>query len=82
MLKSSFSNKLEAGCDEAGRGSLAGPVVASSVILPRNFKHMLLNDSKQLNEKKRLELEKIIKKEAISWGIGIIWNKENSYTKS
>lgn len=76
MLKSSFSNRLEAGCDESGRGCLAGPVVAASVILPKNFKHRLLNDSKQLSEKKRLELEKIIKKKAITWGIGIVWNEE------
>ena len=76
MLESSFSNKLEAGCDEAGRGCLAGPVVAASVILPKNFKYPLLNDSKQLSEKKRFELEKVIKKKAITWGIGIVWNEE------
>ena len=46
-------NKIEVGCDEAGRGCLAGPVVAAAVILPKNFKHLLLNDSKQLSEKKR-----------------------------
>jgi len=72
MLKSSFSNKIEAGCDEAGRGCLAGPVVAASVILPKNFKHPFLNDSKQLSEKKRLELEIVIKKKAVCWAIGIV----------
>ena len=53
MLKQSFSDKIEAGCDEAGRGCLSGPVVAASVILPKNFKNLLLNDSKQLSEKNR-----------------------------
>ena len=76
MLKNSFSNKIEAGCDEAGRGCLAGPVVAASVILPKKFKHPLLNDSKQLSEKNRNILEKVIKKEAIAWEIGVIWNQE------
>ena len=76
MLKNSFSNKIEAGCDEAGRGCLAGPVVAASVILPKKFKHPLLNDSKQLSEKNRNILEKVIKKEAIAWEISVIWNQE------
>ena len=76
MLKSSFGKKIEAGCDEAGRGCLSGPVVAASVILPKNFKNQLLNDSKQLSEKKRNILEKVIKKEAICWKIGIVWNED------
>ncbi len=76
MLKSSFSNKIEAGCDEAGRGCLAGPVIAAAVILPKKFSNNLLNDSKQLSEKKRLLLEETIKKEALCWSIGIVWNKE------
>ncbi|HIE73725.1 MAG TPA: ribonuclease HII [Flavobacteriales bacterium] len=76
MLKNSFSNKIEAGCDEAGRGCLAGPVVAASVILPKNFKHPLLNDSKQLSKKNRDLLEKVIKEKAVVWGIGVIWNQE------
>ena len=76
MLKSSFSNKIEAGCDEAGRGCLAGPVVSAAVILPKKFSNNLLNDSKQLSEKNRLLLEEIIKKEALCWSIGIVWNKE------
>ena len=58
MLKSSFSgDKIEAGCDEVGRGCLAGPVVAAAVILPLNYKHDLLTDSKQLSKSKR-EIEK------------------------
>ena len=76
VLKTKFSNKIEAGCDEAGRGCLAGPVVAASVILSKNFKHPLLNDSKQLSKKTRTLLEKVIKKEALCWEIGVIWNKE------
>ncbi len=76
MLKNSFSNKIEAGCDEAGRGCLAGPVVAASVILSKNFKHPFLNDSKQLSKKNRDLLEKVIKEKAVVWGIGVIWNQE------
>lgn len=63
---------LEAGCDEAGRGCLAGPVVAAAVILPENFQNNILNDSKQLSEKKRNELRPIIEKEAIAWAVGIV----------
>ena len=76
MLKSSFSKKIEAGCDEAGRGCLSGPVVAASVILPKNFKNLLLNDSKQLSEKNRNILEKVIKQEALYWEIGIVCNED------
>ena len=60
---------LEAGCDEAGRGCYAGPVFAAAVILPANFYHPLLNDSKKLSEKQRQELEPIIKASAIAWAI-------------
>lgn len=63
---------LEAGCDEAGRGCLAGPVVAAAVILPENFQNDWLNDSKQLSEKRRNELRPIIEKEAIAWAVGIV----------
>ena len=77
MLKSFHSKRLtEAGCDEAGRGCLAGPVVASAVILPTNFRHKLLNDSKQLTLKQRQILETIIKKKALSWAIGIVSPQE------
>ncbi len=61
--------KLEAGCDEAGRGCLAGPVVAAAVILPPDFHHPLLNDSKQLTEAQRELLRPIIEREAISWAV-------------
>ncbi len=64
------SGRLEAGCDEAGRGCLAGPVVAAAVILPRGFTHPLLNDSKQLSEKVRNHLRPIIETEALAWGVG------------
>ena len=53
MLKQKFSDEIEVGCDEAGRGCLAGPVVAAAVLLPGNFKNSLLNDSKQLSKKKQ-----------------------------
>ena len=66
----------EAGCDEAGRGCLAGPVVAASVILPINFKNQWLNDSKKLNEKRRNELRIIVESEAVSWGVGFVSPKE------
>ena len=61
--------KVEAGCDEAGRGCLAGPVYAAAVILPDDFFHPLLNDSKQLSEKVRELLRPVIEKEAIAWGV-------------
>lgn len=66
----------EAGCDEAGRGCLAGPVVAASVILPVDFKNQWLNDSKKLNEKRRNELRIIVESEAVSWGVGFVSPKE------
>jgi ribonuclease HII len=73
MLKPFFNNKfIEAGCDEAGRGCLAGPVYASAVILPKNYKNNLLNDSKKLTEKQRLFLRNEIKREAIAWAVGIV----------
>ena len=76
MLKHYPFNGLVAGCDEAGRGCLAGPVVAAAVILPKKFKSHILNDSKKLTEKKRVELEGLIKNSCISWGIGIVSAKE------
>ena len=74
MLKP-YLNKgvIEAGCDEAGRG-LAGPVVAAAVILPEDFDHPILNDSKQLSDKQRYELRPIIEAEAIDYAIGICSN--------
>lgn len=70
------SEKVEAGCDEAGRGCLAGPVVASAVILPRDYHHEVLNDSKQLTEKQRNELKDEIKKDALAWAIGVVSPEE------
>lgn len=67
---------LEAGCDEAGRGCLAGPVYAAAVILPPDFAHPGLNDSKKLTERRRYELRDIIKAEAVAWAIGIVSAKE------
>lgn len=62
-------NRIEAGCDEAGRGCLAGPVYAAAVILPTDFKNEWLNDSKQLTEKRRYALREIIEKEALAWAV-------------
>jgi len=77
LLKPYYTiDKIEAGCDEAGRGCLAGPVVAGAVILPKEFQNELLNDSKKLTEKKRYQLRPLIQKEAIAWGIGIVSNEE------
>lgn len=67
---------LEAGCDEAGRGCLAGPVFAAAVILPDDFAHPLLNDSKQLTERRRMELRTVIMKQAIAWAIARVDNDE------
>ncbi|WP_425392961.1 ribonuclease HII [Ekhidna sp.] len=72
MLKSFFQEKkIEAGCDEAGRGCLAGPVVAAAVILPKDYTHEILNDSKQLSEKQRVELKHDIIKDSLAWGVGV-----------
>ncbi|MGV3631455.1 MAG: ribonuclease HII [Bacteroidota bacterium] len=68
-----FNEKLrEAGCDEAGRGCMAGPVVAASVLLPEGFHHELLDDSKKMTEKSRNTLREIIEKEALSWDVQFI----------
>lgn len=70
MLRPYYQKEVpEAGCDEAGRGCLAGPVVAGAVILPLQFYHPLLNDSKQLNQQQREELAPLIKKEALAWAV-------------
>ncbi len=77
MLHSCYTSDLiEAGCDEAGRGCLAGPVFAAAVILPRDFDEPLLNDSKKLTPKIRGHLRKIIQKEAISYAVASVSNKE------
>ena len=76
MLRPFYQDKLlEAGCDEAGRGSFAGPVFAAAVILPREFSHPLLNDSKQLPEKTRLALREVIEGEAIAYAVASIDNQ-------
>lgn len=70
------ANRLEAGCDEAGRGCLAGSVYAAAVILPPDFQNEDLNDSKQLSEKKRYALRPIIEREAIAWAVGVVTPEE------
>lgn len=77
MLRSSFTKDLtEAGCDEAGRGCLAGPVVAAAVILPKKFRHKLLTDSKQLKKDAREELRHEIQKAAIAWAVAEVSHTE------
>lgn len=77
MLINCFQKDLiEAGCDEAGRGCLAGPVYAAAVILPRKFKSKILTDSKKLCHEQRLELREIIEREAICWAVGSVDNHE------
>lgn len=77
MLSSSFTPDLiEAGCDEVGRGCLAGPVVAAAVILPKNYKHELLNDSKQLTKEERIQLQEEIKRDAIAWAVAEVSHTE------
>ena len=69
-------NLVEAGCDEAGRGCLAGAVYAAAVILPSDYKNELLNDSKKLTEKQRYQLRPIIEKEALAWAVGVVTPQE------
>lgn len=77
MLQLFYQNKLvEAGCDEAGRGCLAGPVFAAAVILPENFYHPLLNDSKQVTENNRNELRKFIEEKALAFAVAMVDNNE------
>lgn len=73
MLKNAYYiNKVEAGCDEAGRGCLAGSVFAAAVILPPDYENELLNDSKQLSEKKRYLLRSMIEKDSLAWAVGVV----------
>ena len=77
MLKNAYYiNKVEAGCDEAGRGCLAGSVFAAVVILPPDYENELLNDSKQLSEKKRYLLRSMIEKDALAWAVGVVTAEE------
>lgn len=71
-----YKNLTEAGCDEAGRGCLAGPVVAAAVILPKNFKHAVLNDSKKLSARQRIILKDEIISTAIAWKVAFVDNNE------
>ena len=71
-----YEGKIEAGCDEAGRGCLAGSVYAAAVILPDGYQNELLNDSKQLSEKKRYQLREIIERDAVAWAVGIVTPEE------
>ncbi len=77
MLQPYYQEKfLEAGCDEAGRGCLAGPVFAAAVILPKDFYHPLLNDSKQVSEEHRYELRPLIEQQAVSFAVAQLCNKQ------
>ena len=77
MLKSYFyEGKIEAGCDEAGRGCLAGSVYAAAVILPPDYQNAELNDSKQLTDRRRKQLREVIERDAIAWAIGIVTPEE------
>ncbi|MCD8166422.1 MAG: ribonuclease HII [Bacteroides sp.] len=66
----------EAGCDEAGRGCLAGPVFAAAVVLPKDFENDLLNDSKQLSEKQRYALREVIEQKSLAWAVGVVSHQE------
>ncbi|MDM1041136.1 MULTISPECIES: ribonuclease HII [Empedobacter] len=76
MYKVLSNHEYEIGCDEAGRGCLSGPVVAAAVILGRDFENDIINDSKQLSEKKRNSLRTFIEENAKYWAIGIVWPNE------
>lgn len=77
MLKQRMiAGRIEAGCDEAGRGPLAGPVAAAAVILPENFTSSDINDSKQLGEKQRSQLRQVIEAEALAWAVAMVWPEE------
>lgn len=76
LLSCMQSGVVEAGCDEAGRGCLAGAVYAAAVILPPDYHHPLLNDSKQLSEKHRYGLRAEIERDAVAWGVGIVTPEE------
>ena len=76
LLNNFYKGKIEAGCDEAGRGCLAGSVYAAAVILPEDYQNPLLNDSKQLTEKKRYQLREIIQRDAVAWAVGIVTPEE------
>ena len=72
LLPHYYEGKIEVGCDEAGRGCLAGSVYAAAVILPADYHNDLLNDSKQLTEKRRYQLRTEIERDALAWAVGIV----------
>ena len=76
LLSHYYEGKIEAGCDEAGRGCLAGSVYAAAVILPDGYQNELLNDSKQLTEKRRYALRETIERDAVAWAVGIVTPEE------
>ena len=76
LLGHYYEGKIEVGCDEAGRGCLAGSVYAAAVILPDGYQNELLNDSKQLTEKRRYQLREIIERDAVAWAVGIVTPEE------
>jgi len=77
MLQSHYyQGKIEAGCDEAGRGCLAGSVYAAAVILPPDYHNELLNDSKQLTERRRYQLREVVQRDAVAWAVGIVTPQE------
>lgn len=76
LLPYMHENLVEAGCDEAGRGCLAGAVYAAAVILPHDFRNELLNDSKQLTEKQRYALREVVEREALAWAVGVVIPEE------
>lgn len=76
LLPYLMKDRIEAGCDEAGRGCLAGAVYAAAVILPPDFRNELLNDSKQLTERQRYALREVIEREAVAWAVGVVTPEE------
>lgn len=76
LLPFLMKDRVEAGCDEAGRGCLAGAVYAAAVILPPDFENELLNDSKQLTERQRYALREVIEREAVAWSVGVVTPEE------
>lgn len=73
-----YTGKIEAGCDEAGRGCLAGSVYAAAVIFPEDYHNEALNDSKQLTDHKRKQLREIIERDALAWAVGIVTAKRST----
>ena len=76
LLSHYYEGKIEAGCDEAGRGCLAGSVYAAAVIFPENYQNAELNDSKQLTDRRRKQLRDIIRRDAVAWAVGVVTSEE------